>query len=113
MKKIKYVLAGLALCGMFTLFQADQAEATAVDTNTVAEATGRIFEDYPDAPSYEKTTRIYFFNVSWAPTKLGFGDLKNGYLYMGTLERQKQMPLSSGPGYITYTGTMNAVRKLF
>lgn len=113
MKKIKYVIAGLALCGMFTLFQADQAEATAVDTNAVTNTVERGFGYFPDAPSYEKTTRIYFFNVSWAPTKLGFGDIKNGHLYMGTLERQKNMPLSSGPGYITYSGTMNAVRKLF
>ncbi|MBL1224261.1 hypothetical protein [Enterococcus sp. BWR-S5] len=111
MKKIKYVIAGLALCGMFTLFQADQAEATVVDTDAVAASRG--FGYYPDAPSYEKTTKIYFFNVSWAPTKLGFGDIKNGYLYMGTLERQQYMPLSSGPGYITYSGTMNAYRKLY
>lgn len=113
MKKINYVIASLALCGMFTLFQADQAEASVMDSNAVTEATGRGFGYYPDAPSYEKTTKIYFFNVSWAPTKLGFGDIKNGYLYMGSLERQKQMPLSSGPGYITYSGTMNAVTKLF
>ncbi|WP_339101662.1 hypothetical protein [Candidatus Enterococcus clewellii] len=112
MKKIKYVIAGLALCGMFTLFQADQAEATVVDTNVVTKAV-KGFGDSPDAPSYEKTTRIYFFNVSWAPTKLGFGDIKNGYLYMGALERQQYMPLSSGPGYVTYSGTMNAVKKLF
>lgn len=113
MKKIKYVIAGLALCGMFTLFQADQAEASVVDTNAVAKVTEKALGDYPDVPSYEKTFKLYFFNVSWAPTKITSGDIKNGYLYVGTMERQKYMPLSSGAGYITYSGTMNPVLKLY